>query len=50
VSISYVLPLRWQRDNGLEELTAYREWLAARAQVIVVDGSPPRLFERHHAR
>jgi hypothetical protein len=50
VRISYVLPLRWQRDNGLEELTAYLEWLAARAQVIVVDGSPPRLFERHHAR
>lgn len=50
MSITYILPLRWERDDGLEELTAYLEWLAAHAQVIVVDGSPPPLFERHHVR
>lgn len=50
MSVSYVLPLRWDRDDGLEELTAYLEWLSAHAHVIVVDGSPPPLFDRHHAR
>ncbi|PRX97799.1 glycosyltransferase [Allonocardiopsis opalescens] len=46
--LSYVLPLRWTDDGGrLPELTGYLEWLARRAQVVVVDGSPPELFQRH---
>lgn len=51
-SIDYVLPLRWAdegRERELKDLTAYLEGLSAWARVIVVDGSPARLFERHHA-
>jgi hypothetical protein len=33
----------------MAEMTAYLRWLSARAEVIVVDGSPPELFDRHHA-
>ncbi|WP_248963383.1 glycosyltransferase [Sphaerisporangium perillae] len=45
--LDYVLPLRWARDDKLEELTAYLRPLSAWARVVVVDGSPPELFERH---
>lgn len=51
-SIDYVLPLRWTvegREGELEDLTAYLEDLSVWARVIVVDGSPASLFERHHA-
>ena len=43
----YVLPLRWEDDRELAGLTAYLGWLAERADVVVVDGSPPTLFHRH---
>jgi hypothetical protein len=43
----YVLPLRWQDDAGLDELTTYLTWLSRYVRVIVVDGSPPPLFARH---
>ena len=43
----YVLPLRWQDDSGLPELTDYLRRLAGWIPVTVVDGSPPALFERH---
>jgi len=46
-ALSYVLPLRWEDDLGLLELTAYLHWLSRRADVIVADGSPPELFDRH---
>ncbi|NED96549.1 glycosyltransferase family 2 protein [Phytoactinopolyspora alkaliphila] len=46
---TYVLPLRWTGDDGRgAELTAYLAWLAARCDVVVVDGSPADLYERHH--
>ncbi|MEW9532914.1 glycosyltransferase [Microbispora sp. NPDC049125] len=45
--VDYVLPLRWEDDTGLEELTAYLRMIAQHARVIVVDGSPARLFARH---
>ncbi|MDG4805714.1 glycosyltransferase [Micromonospora sp. WMMD1120] len=45
--VTYVLPLRWHTDTGLAELTDYLRWLAARVDVVVVDGSPPDLFARH---
>lgn len=45
--LDYVLPLRWEDDGGLAELTAYLEWLSRRVRVIVVDGSPAPLFARH---
>ncbi|MEU1875931.1 glycosyltransferase family 2 protein [Streptosporangium sp. NPDC020072] len=48
--LDYVLPLRWEDDSGLTELTGYLRWLGRRVRVIVVDGSPPALFDRHAAR
>jgi hypothetical protein len=47
VGIEYVLPLRWHDDAGLPELAGYVRWLAGRARVIVVDGSPDPLFAAH---
>jgi hypothetical protein len=49
VPVDYVLPLKWQDsdDGDAEELGAYLRWLSARARVIVVDSSPPPVFERH---
>ncbi|MFY9585959.1 MAG: glycosyltransferase family 2 protein, partial [Actinomycetota bacterium] len=48
MGISYVLPLRWEDDTGLDELTVYLRRLAlAVDDVLVVDGSPSPLFERH---
>ncbi len=44
----YVLPLRWHDDTGLDELTAYLTALAEVIDVTVVDGSPPKIFDRHH--
>ena len=42
-----MLPIRWRRDEGLEELTGYLRRLAERVEVVVVDGSPPEIFARH---
>ncbi|GGP80798.1 hypothetical protein GCM10010140_06940 [Streptosporangium pseudovulgare] len=49
--LDYVLPLRWDDGDeaGLAELTGYLRRLARHARVIVVDGSPPPVFERHAA-
>jgi hypothetical protein len=49
VDASYVLPLRWIEDGGLEELTAYLRGLPGWVEPIVVDGSPRPLFEGHAA-
>ena len=46
-AITYVLPLRWSDDSGLDELTFYLRWLSQHAEVIVVDGSEPGPFSRH---
>lgn len=45
----YVLPLRWERDDGLDELTTYLVGLARHLPVTVVDGSPPPQFAAHAA-
>jgi hypothetical protein len=43
-----VLPLRWTRAGPIEELAAYLHRLVDEVEeVIVVDGSPSTLFERH---
>ncbi|MGC4874666.1 glycosyltransferase [Micromonospora sp. DT43] len=47
--MTYVLPLRWHTDAGLDELTGYLRWLSGLVEVLVVDGSPPELFARHAA-
>ena len=49
--VSYVLPLRWTERGPIEELAAYVRSLAGEVdEVLVVDGSPPVLFEQHAAR
>ncbi len=50
IPMSYVLPIRRMDDSDPEQLTDYLRWLAARVEVIVVDGSPPEVFARHHRR
>ena len=45
--ISYVLPLRSHAPRADAELCAYLAWLAERAEVIVVDASPPDVFAAH---
>lgn len=46
--VSYVLPLRWAEPGPIEELAAYLRSLSSEVdEAIVVDGSPPPLFERH---
>lgn len=47
-NLSYVLPLRWLSGPDLAEITEYLRWVATRAELIIVDGSPPPQFERHH--
>jgi hypothetical protein len=49
VTLSYILPLRSSRSRADSELTAYLRWLAARAEVLVVDGSPTEVFQEHAA-
>jgi hypothetical protein len=45
---SYVLPLRWTQPGPLEDLAVYLHWIAREVdEVLVVDGSPPPLFESH---
>ena len=47
---AYVLPLRWTRPGPIEELADYLRSLAGEVEeILVVDGSPPPLFERHAA-
>lgn len=47
----YLLPLRWQHDKSeLTELTSYLRQVSARCDVLIVDGSPPQVFARHHCR
>ena len=48
LELSYVLPLRWSEDGDLTELRAYLERVAGWVEeVVVVDGSPGPIFERH---
>jgi hypothetical protein len=45
--VSYILPIKSSSPNTSEELRAYIEWIAARAEVIVVDGSSEAIFAAH---
>nr|WP_314840851.1 glycosyltransferase family 2 protein [uncultured Microbacterium sp.] len=49
-AIEYILPLRWHDDDGLDELTGYLRHLRGWADVTVVDGSDPELFDVHADR
>ena len=44
---TYVLPLRSQQSLAGTELTPYLAWLSARAETLVVDGSPTSIFDAH---
>jgi hypothetical protein len=44
---TYVLPIRWTDDRGLDELTRYLRGLPDWVELIVVDGSRQLLFDRH---
>jgi len=50
VRATYLLPIRWSDDRGLDELTGYLWTLPDWVELIIVDGSPPALFERHAER
>jgi hypothetical protein len=46
--VSYLLPLRWTAPGPIEELSAYLAWIGQEVdEVMVIDGSPASLFERH---
>lgn len=45
--LSYILPIRRARLEATDELAGYLRWLSERAEVIVVDGSPPEVFAGH---
>jgi hypothetical protein len=47
---SYVLPLRWTEPGPIDELAGYLRSVSAEVEeILVVDGSPPPMFERHAA-
>jgi hypothetical protein len=49
--VSYVLPLRWRDPGPIEELASYLRQIRAEVdEVLVVDGSPPGVFEPHAAK
>ena len=45
--VSYILPIRSTAPSTEPELRAYIEWIAARVEVIVVDGSDATTFAEH---
>lgn len=45
--VSYILPIRSATPSIDPELRAYIEWIAVRAEVIVVDGSSDAIFAAH---
>lgn len=47
--LTYVLPFKAGGGEDLDDLTVYLQGLARVADVIVVDGSDPREFDRHAA-
>jgi hypothetical protein len=49
VDVSYVLPLRWSEvdQDAVDELTEYLRDLHKHVEIVVVDGSPPAVFDAH---
>ena len=41
---TYILPLKWHSDDGLDDLADYLGQVVKWVRVIVVDGSTPDLF------
>nr|WP_201469927.1 glycosyltransferase [Microbacterium hydrocarbonoxydans] len=49
LDVEYVLPLRWESDDAIDELTEYLERLRDWVDVTVVDGSTSARFAAHAA-
>lgn len=50
LQLAYLVPVRWRDGAAREEMTAYLAEISPRcAEVIVVDGSPPPVFDANHA-
>lgn len=49
MNISYILPIKWDGDQPIAELTGYLTYLSPQMDLIIVDGSLPANFERHTA-
>ncbi len=47
--LTYIMPIRSATAGPSDELAAYLRWLTARAETIVVDGSPAAIFAAHAA-
>lgn len=47
--LTYILPIKATTATTLEDLPQYLQWVAERAETIVVDGSPPEVFAAHAA-
>jgi hypothetical protein len=43
--LAYVLPIRREHGPPPAELTRYLRWVAARAELVIVDGSPADVFD-----
>jgi hypothetical protein len=50
MDMSYVLPLKWDGPKDLEEMAGYLADLSHFVEVLVIDGSPDDLFEKHRLR
>jgi len=47
--LTYILPIKSPAPDTTADLAAYLRWVAARAETIVVDGSPAAVFAAHAA-
>jgi hypothetical protein len=46
---TYVVPIRLERGEAVEGLAAYLQSLTGHVEVVVVDGSPPAVWQRNHS-
>ncbi|WP_408649907.1 glycosyltransferase [Jatrophihabitans sp.] len=49
MSLNYLMPIKSDRGRDIGELARYLNDLSDSARVIVVDGSPPEVFDAHRA-
>ena len=47
MNVSYVLPIKWDEHQQIDELTAYLEYLSPNTDLIIVDGSGSAAFNKH---
>ncbi|MBV9823055.1 MAG: glycosyltransferase family 2 protein [Actinobacteria bacterium] len=49
MALNYLLPIKSEAGRDIAELAGYLDRVSRSAQVIVVDGSPPEVFDAHRA-